>query len=69
MIIDAAPATPAPDKFGWRVPEWAAAVGLSRATVYELLSARTIASVKHGASRIIVTHPREFLASLGGGAV
>jgi excisionase family DNA binding protein len=52
------------EKLGWRVNEWAAAVGISRASVYELISAKTIASVKFGGARLITTHPRDFLASL-----
>ncbi len=51
-------------KFGWRINEWGAAVGLGRASVYELIAAKTIASVKFGGARIITTHPRDFLSSL-----
>jgi hypothetical protein len=53
-------------KYGWKVAEWSAAVGCSRARVYQLISAGAIDSVKFGASRIIRTDPRTFLASLGG---
>jgi hypothetical protein len=53
-------------KFGWRVNEWSTAVGISRASVYELLAAKTIASVKFGGARIITTQPKDFLASLEG---
>jgi len=56
-------------KYGWRVTEWAAAVGISRASVYELIAAKIIKSVKFGGARIIVTHPAEFLASLQDAAV
>jgi excisionase family DNA binding protein len=52
------------DKYGFRVPEWAAAVGTSRSSVYELLKRGEIKSVRFGGQRIIVTHPRDFLASL-----
>jgi hypothetical protein len=52
------------EKLGWRVNEWAAAVGISRASVYELIAAKIIASVKFGGARLITTLPREFLASL-----
>lgn len=52
-------------KFGWRVPEWANAAGVSRSLVYELIQERRIASTKLGAARIITTHPATFLASLG----
>ena len=41
------------DKFGWRVPEWSGAVGISRASTYELLAAKAIESVKFGGARII----------------
>ncbi len=56
----------AQDKAGWRVPEWSAAVGVSRSLTYELMTAGKIASVKLGAARIITTTPRAFLASLAG---
>jgi selenocysteine lyase/cysteine desulfurase len=43
------------DKAGWRPGEWAAATGISRSLVYELLASKRIASVKVGSARIIVT--------------
>jgi excisionase family DNA binding protein len=49
-------------KAGWRVSEWADAAGLSRSTVYNLLDARAIESVKVGKARVIKTTPAEFLA-------
>lgn len=55
-----------PTKAGWRVNEWAGDVGVSRAYVYNLLSAGAIESVKVGAARVITTHPRDFLGSLRG---
>jgi len=54
------------EKFGWRVPEWAKSVGLSRAYVYELMKDGRIRSVKADTARIITTHPQEYLASLAG---
>lgn len=51
-------------KLGWRVPEWCAAVSISRALVYELIADDRISSVKLGAARIITTSPRDFLHSL-----
>ena len=51
------------DKFGWRVREWCAAVGISRSTVYRLMAADALNSVTVGKTRIILTHPREFLAA------
>ena len=51
-------------QFGWRVNSWAAAVGISRASVYELIAEKKINSVKFGGARIITTHPADFLASL-----
>lgn len=59
---------PAPEKCGWRIPEWASAVGISRSTTYELITGKRIASIKLGGVRIITTHPREFLADLADGA-
>lgn len=57
-----------PEKCGWRIPEWASAVGISRSTTYELITERRIASIKLGGARIITTHPRDFLAALADGA-
>lgn len=54
----------AQDKAGWRPVEWAHAVGISRARVYELLQDGRIDSVKDGSARIIITPPRTFLLSL-----
>lgn len=50
------------EKFGWRVSEWATAVGCSRSSTYELIDKGIITSVKFGGARIVTTHPREFLA-------
>jgi hypothetical protein len=55
-------------KFGRRVNEWADAVGLCRATVYNRKSAGEIASVKSGSCRIITTSPSDFLTSLANAA-
>lgn len=55
------------ERYGWPVKDWAAAAGISRASVYNLLAEKKIASVKYLAKRIITTHPREFLESLRGG--
>lgn len=51
-------------KVGWRIREWADAVGISRSQTYELLSEKKITAVKMGAARIITTQPRDFLQSL-----
>ena len=51
----------ASSKVGWRVEEWARAVGLSRAFVYEILF-NELDSVKVGSARIILTPPSEYLA-------
>jgi hypothetical protein len=51
-------------KRGWRVREFAAAAGISRSSVFELIADKKIESVKHGASRIILTAPETWLASL-----
>lgn len=55
-------------KFAWRPLEWGNSVGLCRATVYKLMNAGKIASVKnnigrHGA-RLITTSPSDYLAAL-----
>jgi hypothetical protein len=55
-------------KAGWRVKEWAADVGVSRAHVYKLLSRGALDSVKDGKARIITTRPADYLTSLRGGA-
>lgn len=52
------------EKFGWRVPEWSAATGISRSSVYELMKEKAVQSVKFGGARIIVTPPATWLASL-----
>ena len=51
-------------KYGWRVPEWSGAVGISRASTYELLASNSIDSVKFGGARIITTHPKDFISTL-----
>jgi hypothetical protein len=51
-------------KFGWRVNEFAHACGCSRAFVYILISRGRIQSVKLGRSRVILTHPGDFLEGL-----
>jgi hypothetical protein len=51
-------------KYGWKVNEWADAVGCSRAYTYLLLGRGIIESVKLGRSRIITTHPGDYLDSL-----
>ena len=60
--LKGAPASVA--KVGWRPAEWGEAVGLCRASVYNLLAARAIESVKIGAARVITTAPSDFLTSL-----
>jgi hypothetical protein len=58
------PAANAAAKCGWRVSEFAEAVGLCRASIYNLMSIGRLRSVKVGSARVIVTSPSEFLASL-----
>ncbi len=53
-----------PAKAGWRVSEFAAAAGISKSSVYELLQEKRLDSVKFGGARIIVTSPSAFLDSL-----
>jgi len=50
-------------KVGWRVREWAEAVGLCRATVYNLIVRGAIDSGTVGRARIIRTSPDDFLDS------
>jgi hypothetical protein len=52
-------------KAGWRPIEWGEAAGVSRASVFKLLAAGKISSVKFGTARIITTPPEKFIASLG----
>lgn len=56
--------TPTPRKAGWRVNPWSDEVGCSRSMTYELLAKGAISSVKLGRSRIIITPPAVYLASL-----
>lgn len=53
-----------PTKCGWRPSEWAADVGISRTSVWRLMKDEKIASVAIGRTRIIITSPAEYLASL-----
>lgn len=55
------------ERFGWSVSDWARSTGISRSSTFELIAAEQVQSVKFGAKRLIVTHPREFLASLATG--
>jgi hypothetical protein len=55
---------PPTERYGWRVRPWAQAVGCSVSRTWELIAAGRIKSVKLGKARIIVTSPREFLATL-----
>jgi hypothetical protein len=50
------------DRYGWSVNDWAGATGISRASVYEILT--DLESIKFGGRRLILTHPREWLESL-----
>jgi len=59
------PMTLASPKVGWRVNEWSASVGVSRAFTWELIAEKKIGSVKAGKARIITTSPTAYLAALG----
>ena len=50
-------------KVAWRVDEWHKAVGVSRAHCYNLISAKTITSIKAGKLRLITTSPSAYIAS------
>ena len=52
------------DRAGWKVSSWCEEADVSRASVYNLIAAGKLRSVKFGKSRIILTPPREFLESL-----
>ncbi len=54
------------ERYGWSVNDWAAAAGISRASVYELLP--NLETVKFGGKRLILTHPKDWLQSLKGAA-
>jgi hypothetical protein len=65
-IFNAPPAlNDQPQKFGWRPAEWSTAAGCSRSYTYQLMAAQRLRTVKVGTMRVILTHPAEFLASLG----
>jgi helix-turn-helix protein len=51
-------------KAGWNVEDWAFAVGISRAQVYNYFRDGRVPSVKLGKSRLITIQPADFLASL-----
>ena len=57
---------PIAERYGWSVNEWAAAAGISRASVYEIMP--TLESVTFGRRRLITTHPADWLRSLKGSA-
>lgn len=52
------------EKVGWSVREWVHASGLSRSTVFNLLRANRLHSVRFGSKRIILTSPGDFLSTL-----
>ena len=62
------PGSVSPSKSGWRVLEWSADVGISRAFTWKLVAAGEVDSVKIGNARIITTSPADYLASLAGEA-
>jgi hypothetical protein len=49
------------EKVGWRVNEWADAIGLGRAFTYQLIVEGKIRSVKIGGARVITTSPADYL--------
>lgn len=51
-------------KVGWSVEQWSHDTSICRASVWTLISSQKIKSVKHGARRIILTTPDEYLTSL-----
>jgi excisionase family DNA binding protein len=53
------------DRAAWRIADWCAATGLGRTTVFDLISAGRIKSIKIGARRLITTSPNEFILAAG----
>jgi len=49
---------------GWSCKDWQQATGISHSSVYELLKAGEINSVKFRGKRLITTQPQDFLDSL-----
>jgi len=49
------------EKCGWNVDEWCQSAGISRRTVYTLISDNKLKIVKIGRRTIIPEHPRDFL--------
>jgi hypothetical protein len=49
-------------KRAWSIDEWAAAVGLSRATTYALIKDELIPTAKVYARRLVLVSPEDFLA-------
>lgn len=56
------------EKLGWSCKDWQHATGISHSSVYELLKANKLDSVKFLGKRLILTSPRDFLESLRGAA-
>ena len=56
-------------KVGWRISEFSAATGISRASVYNYIASGHIRAVKLDGMRIIITPPLEFLRSFEAPAV
>jgi len=52
------------NKVGWPTDEWCSDTGIGRSTSYTLEAEGKIKAVRVGKRRIIITPPREFLASL-----
>jgi hypothetical protein len=48
----------------WRIDDWGYSVGISRMSVYNLMTKGLVKSVKCGRARLIVTSPADFVASL-----
>jgi hypothetical protein len=51
-------------KAGWKAKTWAVETDMCRASVYKLMNAGRLETVKIGKMRRIVTSPAEFMASL-----
>jgi hypothetical protein len=53
---------PAIPRVGWRPNEWADSFGCCTATVWNLIAAKELDTVKIGGMRIITTSPAEYIA-------
>ncbi|MCB9947890.1 MAG: excisionase [Rhodospirillaceae bacterium] len=51
-----------PQRAGWSIADFYAAVGIGRTLAYKLINEGVIATVRIGRRRIVTTRPEDFLA-------